>query len=70
MGKIFEAAGDVVDSAVDVVTDNKEILAAIALAYATSGASVPATTEAAGAAFTCTATGLRMDEQLPLFSET
>ena len=32
MGKIFEAAGDVVDSAVDVVTDNKEILAAIALA--------------------------------------
>jgi hypothetical protein len=46
MGKIFEAAGDVVDSAVDVVTDNKEILAAIALAYATSGASVPATAEA------------------------
>ena len=42
MGKIFEAAGDVVDSAVDVVTDNKEILAAIALAYATGGASVPA----------------------------
>ena len=47
MGKIFEAAGDVVDSAVDVVTDNKEILAAIALAYATGGTSVPATTEAA-----------------------
>ena len=46
MGKIFEAAGDAVDSAVDVVTDNKEILAAIALAYATSGASVPATAEA------------------------
>jgi len=42
MGRIFEAAGDVVDSAVDVVTDNKEILAAIALAYATGGASVPA----------------------------
>jgi hypothetical protein len=47
MGKIFEAAGDVVDSAVDVVTDNKEILAAIALAYATGGTSVPATAEAA-----------------------
>jgi hypothetical protein len=47
MGKIFEAAGDAVDSAVDVVTDNKEILAAIALAYATGGTSVPATTEAA-----------------------
>ena len=46
MGKIFEAAGDVVDSAVDVVTDNKEILAAIALAYATGGTSVPATAEA------------------------
>ena len=49
MGKIFEAAGDVVDSAVDVVTDNKEILAAIALAYATGGTSVPATAEAAAA---------------------
>jgi hypothetical protein len=47
MGKIFEAAGDVVDSAVDVVTDNKEILAAIALAYATGGASVPAEAAAA-----------------------
>jgi len=46
MGKIFEAAGDVVDSAVDVVTDNKEILAAIALAYATGGTSIPATAEA------------------------
>jgi hypothetical protein len=43
MGKIFEAAGDVVDSAVDVVTDNKEILAAIALAYATGGTSTAAT---------------------------
>jgi hypothetical protein len=42
MSSIFKAAGDVVDSAVDVVTDNKEILAAIALAYATGGASVPA----------------------------
>jgi hypothetical protein len=49
MGKIFEAAGDVVDSAVDVVTDNKEILAAIALAYATGGTSVPATAEATAA---------------------
>jgi hypothetical protein len=47
MSSIFKAAGDVVDSAVDVVTDNKEILAAIALAYATGGTSVPATTEAA-----------------------
>lgn len=46
MGKIFEAAGDVVDSAVDVVTDNKEILAAIALAYATGGASIPETAAA------------------------
>jgi hypothetical protein len=49
MGKIFEAAGDVVDSAVDVVTDNKEILAAIALAYATGGTSIPATAEATAA---------------------
>jgi hypothetical protein len=47
MSSIFKAAGDVVDSAVDVVTDNKEILAAIALAYATGGTSIPATTEAA-----------------------
>jgi len=46
MSKIFDAAGDVVDSAVDVVTDNKEILAAIALAYATGGASVPETVAA------------------------
>jgi hypothetical protein len=52
MGKIFEAAGDVVDSAVDVVTDNKEILAAIALAYATGGASVPATATAEATALT------------------
>jgi hypothetical protein len=47
MSSIFEAAGDVVDSAVDVVTDNKEILAAIALAYATGGTSVAATETAA-----------------------
>ena len=46
MSSIFKAAGDVVDSAVDVVTDNKEILAAIALAYATGGTSIPATAEA------------------------
>jgi hypothetical protein len=55
MGKIFEAAGDVVDSAVDVVTDNKEILAAIALAYATGGASVPAEAAAATTAAELTA---------------
>jgi hypothetical protein len=55
MGKIFEAAGDVVDSAVDVVTDNKEILAAIALAYATGGASVPAEAAAATTATELTA---------------
>ena len=46
MSSIFKAAGEVVDDTIDVVTDNKEILAAIALAYATSGASVPATAEA------------------------
>lgn len=46
MSSIFKAAGDVVDSAVDVVTDNKKILAAIALAYATGGASVPETAAA------------------------
>jgi len=50
MSSIFESAGDVVDDTIDVVTDNKEILAAIALAYATGGASVPA--EAAAAATT------------------
>lgn len=55
MSKIFEAAGDVVDSAVDVVTDNKEILAAIALAYATGGASVPAEAAAATTAAELTA---------------
>jgi len=43
MSKIFEAAGDVVDDTIDVVTDNKEILAAIALAYATGGTSTAAT---------------------------
>lgn len=49
MSKIFDVAGDVVDTTVDFVDDNKEILAAIALAYATSGASVPETTAAATA---------------------
>jgi hypothetical protein len=47
MSSIFETVGDVVDDTIDVVTDNKEILAAIALAYATGGASVPAETAAA-----------------------
>ena len=46
MSKIFEAAGDVVDDTVDFVTDNKEIIAAITLAYMTGGASAPATAEA------------------------
>ena len=49
MSSIFEAAGDVVDDTIDVVTDNKEILAAIALAYATGGTSIPATAEATAA---------------------
>ena len=49
MSKIFDVAGDVVDETVDFVDENKEILAAIALAYATSGASVPETTAAATA---------------------
>jgi len=62
MGKIFEAAGDVVDSAVDVVTDNKEILAAIALAYATGGASVPAEAAAATTAEVATAEALAAEE--------
>jgi hypothetical protein len=43
MSKIFEAAGDVVDDTVDFVTDNKEIIAAITLAYMTGGASTTAT---------------------------
>ena len=47
MSKIFEAAGDVVDDTVDFVTDNKEIIAAITLAYMTGGASAPATAETA-----------------------
>ena len=46
MSKIFEAAGDVVDDTVDLVTDNKEIIAAITLAYLTGGTSIPATAEA------------------------
>ena len=62
MGKIFEAAGDVVDSAVDVVTDNKEILAAIALAYATGGASVPAEAAAATTAAELTAAEIAVAE--------
>jgi hypothetical protein len=49
MSSIFKAAGDVVDDTIDVVTDNKEILAAIALAYATGGTSIPATAEATAA---------------------
>jgi hypothetical protein len=43
MSKIFESAGDVVDDTVDFVTDNKEIIAAITLAYMTGGASATAT---------------------------
>ena len=43
MSKIFEAAGDVVDDTVDFVDDNKEIIAAITLAYMTGGASTTAT---------------------------
>lgn len=46
MSSIFKAAGDVVDDTIDVVTDNKEILAAIALAYATGGVPVPETVAA------------------------
>ena len=49
MSKIFDVAGDVVDETVDFVDENKEILAAIALAYATGGASAPATTATAEA---------------------
>jgi len=55
MSKIFEAAGDVVDDTVDFVTDNKEIIAAITLAYMTGGASVPETTAAATAEATAAA---------------
>jgi hypothetical protein len=43
MSKIFETAGDVVDDTVDFVTDNKEIIAAITLAYMTGGTSTAAT---------------------------
>jgi hypothetical protein len=49
MSSIFESVGDVVDDTIDVVTDNKEIIAAIALAYATGGTSIPATAEATAA---------------------
>ena len=49
MSKIFEAAGDVVDDTVDFVTDNKEIIAAITLAYMTGGASTTATATTAEA---------------------
>jgi hypothetical protein len=41
MSSIFKPVGDVIDSTIDVVTDNKEILAAIALAYATGGVPTP-----------------------------
>jgi hypothetical protein len=47
MSSIFETVGDVVDDTIDVVTDNKEILAAIALAYATGGTSTAATATSA-----------------------
>jgi hypothetical protein len=49
MSSIFETVGDVVDDTIDVVTDNKEILAAIALAYATAGTSTAATATATSA---------------------
>ena len=49
MSSIFKAAGDVVDSTVDVVTDNKEIIAAITLAYLTGGTSTAATATATSA---------------------
>jgi hypothetical protein len=49
MGKIFEAAGDIVDDTIDVVTDNKEIIAAITLAYLTGGTSTAATATATSA---------------------
>ena len=52
MSSIFKAAGDVVDSAVDVVTDNKEIIAAITLAYLSGGTSIPATATAEATALT------------------
>ena len=52
MSKIFEAAGDVVDDTVDFVTDNKEIIAAITLAYMTGGTSTAATTAATTAELT------------------
>jgi len=49
MSSIFKAAGDVVDDTIDVVTDNKEIIAAITLAYLSGGTSIPATAEATAA---------------------
>ena len=49
MSKIFEAAGDVVDDTIDVVTDNKEIIAAITAAYLTGGTSTAATATATSA---------------------
>jgi hypothetical protein len=55
MSKIFDFAGDVVDTTTDFVDDNAEILAAIALAYATGGTSVPATTAAETTALTAEA---------------
>jgi len=49
MSKIFDVAGDVVDETVDFVDENKEIIAAITLAYMTGGASAPATATTAEA---------------------
>jgi hypothetical protein len=43
MSSIFETVGDVVEDTVDFVDENAEILAAIALAYATGGTSTAAT---------------------------
>jgi hypothetical protein len=62
MSKIFDVAGDVVDTTVDFVDDNKEILAAIALAYATGGTSTAATATAAEATAAATAAELTAAE--------
>ena len=50
VSSVVDKADNVIDSAVDAVTDNKEILAAIALAYATGGTSLAAEAGAAEAA--------------------
>jgi len=52
VSSIFKAAGDVVDDTIDVVTDNKEIIAAITLAYLSGGTSIPATATAEATALT------------------